>query len=244
MSTKSNNSISVDCVIFGFNDSELKVLLAKYNPKVIINKACVYKLPGRMIFDNESLDMSANKIAVKILGTNNVSIRQMYIFSDPERVSAQEIQWINERYSINSHRVITVAYYGVTRITKPLLSHTSTNGYTWVNVENIKHLPMDHKKILMMAMANLYKDIIYTSMVFDLLPKKFTVRKLQTLYELILGIELDNRNFRKKILGFLSPTGEFEKEVSHKPAEYFTANKRLINAAIKRGERLFYIKNI
>ena len=104
---------------------------------------------------------------------------------------------------------------------------------------------MDHKQILASALAMLCREILQSPIAFELLPRKFTIRELQTLYSAVLGIEIDNRNFRKKILasGFLAPTAEKEQGVAHKPAQYYTFNRSAYKRALKEKLQLGFINN-
>jgi 8-oxo-dGTP diphosphatase len=99
----------------------------------------------------------------------------------------------------------------------------------WVQVDKLPELIFDHNRIIKKALDALRKEIRTEPLCFELLPKKFSIRQMQNLYEAILGEKLDNRNFRKKIkpLEFLLPLSEKEKEVSHKPAQLFKFDKRL-----------------
>lgn len=232
----------MDCVVFGFDGETLKVLLVN---RVYHEGHIDEKLPGRMIFENESLSISAQKILEELTGLDDVYLRQFHIFSDPDRVTGEELRWINEYHGIDTDRVVTVAYYGLVKLNDAIISGTTGNGAHWCDVDSVKKLAMDHKEILSMALSVLYKETITSPVAFELLPKKFTLHQLRVLYSSILGIELDSRNFRKKMIvsGFLSPTGEKEKNVAHKPAEYYTFNKNAYNRAIKAKNKLGFINN-
>ena len=111
-----------------------------------------------------------------------------------------------------------------------MINYTRRQGAVWMNVDDIHNLIMDHMDILSDALTVLQKDILWSPIAFKLLPKKFTVRQLQNLLEAVFGIEIDNRNFRKKLFasGILIETGEMEKNVSHKPARLYTVNKNAV----------------
>lgn len=104
---------------------------------------------------------------------------------------------------------------------------------------------MDHKQILTTALSVLCREMLQSPVAFELLPHKFTIRALQNLYSAVLGIEIDNRNFRKKILssGFLTPTNEKEQGVAHKPARYYTFNRSAYRRAVKEKLKLGFINN-
>ena len=108
-----------------------------------------------------------------------------------------------------------------------MANYTRRQGAVWRNVDDIHHLIMDHMDILSDALSVLQKDILWSPIAFRLLPKKFTVRQLQNLLEAVFGIEIDNRNFRKKLFasGILLETEETEKHVNHKPARLYMLNR-------------------
>ena len=202
MSIQMNQSLSVDCAVFGFNGKSLKVLLIErryYKPDTRLDKL---KLPGAMILENETLPEAA-------------------------------------------YRVVTVGYYALVKLDSRTIAYTTAKGAQWVDVDSIQRLAMDHKAILSAALTVLCREMLQSPVAFELLPRKFTIRALQNLYSAVLGIEIDNRNFRKKILasGFLTPTAEKEQGVAHKPAQYYTFNKNAYKKALKDKLKLGFINN-
>ncbi len=245
MPIQMNQSLSVDCAVFGFNGKTLKVLLIErryYAPDTHLDKL---KLPGAMILDNETLPEAAYRVLEEATGLRDVYLKQMEIFSDPDRVSGEELKWINRHHGIHAERVVTVGYYALVTLDSRIIAYTSAKGARWVDVESIQRLAMDHKRILTSALSVLCREMLQSPVAFELLPRKFTIRELQTLYSAVLGIEIDNRNFRKKILtsGFLTPTSEKEQGVAHKPARYYTFNKNAYKKAVKEKLRLGFINN-
>ena len=113
------------------------------------------------------------------------------------------------------------------KLDQGMINYARRQGAVWVNVDDIHHLIMDHMDILSDALTVLQKEILLSPIAFKLLPKKFTVRQLQNLLEAVFGVEIDNRNFRKKLFasGILVETGEMEVNVNHKPARLYTLNK-------------------
>ncbi len=228
MTVQTNHSLSVDCVVFGFNGQSLKVLLVERRYKATEpGRAKEYKLPGSMILEAETLPNAASRVLAQTTGLRNVFLKQTKIFSDPHRVSGDELQWINDYHKISTNRVVTVGYYALVKLDSQIIEHTTAQGAHWAQVDDVKHLAMDHKQILVDTLSVLCEQITSSPIAFELLPRKFTIRQLQSLYSAILGVDIDNRNFRKKILGsgYLVPTGEREKGVSHKPAEFYIFNK-------------------
>lgn len=245
MSIQMNQSLSVDCVVFGFNGTMLKVLLIerhRYSSDADLGKL---KLPGAMILENETLPEAACRVLEQATGLREVYLKQMEIFSDPGRVSGEELEWINRHHGIRTERVVTVGYYALVKLDSRIVAYTTAKGAQWVDVDSNQRLAMDHKAILSAGLSMLYREMLKSPVAFELLPRKFTIRALQNLYSAVLGIELDNRNFRKKILasGLLTPTDEKEQGVAHKPAQYYTFNRNAYKKAQKEELRLGFINN-
>ncbi len=245
MSIQMNQSLSVDCAVFGFNGQALKVLLIERRYWQSDTHLDRLKLPGAMILENETLPEAAYRVLAEATGLRNLYLKQMDIFSDPRRVSGEELEWINRYHGIQTDRVVTVGYYALVKLDARTIAYTTAKGAQWVEVESIQRLAMDHKRILAAALSHLCREMLQSPVAFELLPRKFTIRELQTLYSAVLGIEIDNRNFRKKILtsGFLTPTSEYEQGVAHKPAQYYTFNKSAYEKALKEKLRLGFINN-
>jgi len=225
--TTLNPHVSVDCVIFGFNDRKLKVLLIE-REKVPMShlKGHKLKLPGNLISEVEDLDISATRTLKELTGLDNIFLKQFGVFSSPERLSPSvDLAWLRRTSGLKVDRVVTVAYYSLIKVAESNVTEKTL----WHPVTELPDLIFDHNKIIMRALEALQKEIRTEPLCFELLPKKFTIRQMQNLYEAILGERLDNRNFRKKIkpLEFLLPLAEKEKEVNHKPAQLFKFDKRL-----------------
>ena len=244
MSPQTNHSLSVDCVIFGFDGHSLKVLLVE---REFVDgrgeKIVDYKLPGNLIFENEDLRTSAYRTLAEYTSTRDIYLRQLHVFSRPDRVSGDELRWLNEYYRVNTTRVVTVAYYSLVKLDSRLSACAADKGARWFDVESVNRLAMDHKTILAQALEMLNRQLMTEPIAFELLSSRFTLRQLQMLYEAILGIEIDNRNFRKKVLssGYIRETGEKEKNVSHKPAAYYTFDKQKYQKDVRQKFRLNFI---
>lgn len=245
MPLEKNTAISVDCSVFGFDGKSLKVLLIRRNYSYDGLSADDLKLPGAMILENETLPEAASRVLAESTGLDNIYLKQTSIFSAPDRVSGKEMEWICRFHGINTKRVVTVGYYALVKLNPGIVCYTSRKGAKWVDVDSIRTLIMDHMEILADALANLQREMTHTPVAFELLPRKFTVHELQSLFEAVTGICIDNRNFRKKILssGLISPTGEYEKNVSHKPAQYYIFNRSVYKKAVKDKFRLNFINN-
>lgn len=238
-----NSSISVDCVIFGFDGASLNVLLIKREQKNGIEDKEDYKLPGSMIYEDETLSQAAYRVLAQTTGLENIYLKQLHVFSDPKRVRGEDLAWLNRFYQINTPRVVTVAYYSLVKLNDRILTYTMREKAKWVDVQSIRSLGLDHKEIVMCALETLSRELMQLHIAFELLPRKITIRQLQNLYEAVLGIEIDNRNFRKKILssGYLIATNEKEQGVAHKPAQYYLFNRAQYEREQKSKFRLNFI---
>ena len=245
MSLQMNQSLSIDCAVFGFDGRSLKVLLVERRYCDSAARLDRLKLPGAMILENETLPAAASRVLAEATGLREIYLKQMEIFSDPDRVRGEELEWINRYHGIRTERVVTVGYYALVKLDARVIAYTDDKGAQWVEVEAIQRLAMDHKQILSAALTHLCREMLQSPVAFELLPRKFTIRELQNLYAAVLGIEIDNRNFRKKILGsgFLAPTGEYEQGVAHKPALYYMFDKAAYKRAVKAKLRLGFINN-
>lgn len=244
MHVQTNQSLSVDCAVFGFDGETLKVLLIE---RPAYNDLDRLKLPGSMILENETLPEAAYRVLEEATGLRkrDLYLRQMEIFSDPNRVEGDELEWIRKKHNIHTERVVTVGFYALLKLNPHLVDYTRSKGAQWVEVEKIQRLAMDHKSILTAGLGYLCREMQQSPVAFELLPRKFTIRALQRLFEALLGIEIDNRNFRKKMLasGFLQATGEKEEGVAHKPAEYYTFDRAAYRRALKAKLKMGFIDN-
>lgn len=200
--------LTVDCVIFGFEENKLKVLLIKSDLKIFQNKL---SLLGDFVRDNEELDDAAYRILRERTGMTNVFLDQVRVFGKPNRHPGG--------------RVVTIAYCSLLNI-----QHHSLNIHDheldWYNYTTIKEFAFDHKEIMEYCHDWLQKRIQEHPLGFNLLPDKFSLRELQNLYEAILGVTLDRRNFRKKFasMDLLIDINEMEQDVSHRPGKLYKFN--------------------
>lgn len=198
-------ALSVDCVIFGFDENKLKVLLIRSDLKKYQSK---WSLLGDLVKPEEDLDNSAYQILKQRTGLSNVYLEQVHTFGKVHRHPAG--------------RVVTVVYCSLINIQSHRLKILA-NELHWHDVESITELAFDHKIILDKCNSWLQKRVQEHPLGFSLLPRKFSLRELQNLYEAILNIKLDRRNFRKKFfaMDFLVDTGEEEQNVPHRPGKLY-----------------------
>lgn len=224
-----NPHISVDCVIFGFSTSQLKVLLIQrdYSDK---NGAPAQdlKLPGDFITTREDLDLAAARTLNELTGLQNIFLKPFALFGKPDRIYKEEdLNWFKETTGNNIQRVVTSAYFALISISESDRDYALKNKASWIDVNQVPELAFDHQDIIKTGLHHLQDALRNEPIGFELLPEKFTIRKLQTLYEVILNCKLDNRNFRKKILKtkYLAQLDEKQAGVAHKPAYYYRFDK-------------------
>jgi 8-oxo-dGTP diphosphatase len=200
-----NIAISVDCVIFGYDEKELKVLLIKSDLEEFSG---LYSLLGDLVRPDEDLETASYRILKERTGLDDVYLEQVQAFGGLERHP--------------SGRVITIAYYSLIDI-KHHKFQIIHNELSWHPVRNIKRLAFDHKVILDACLSRLQEKVMEYPVIFNLLPEKFSLRQLQELYEAILGVELDRRNFRKKmaVKDWLVDIDEMEHDVPHRPGKLY-----------------------
>lgn len=199
-------AISVDCVIFCYDNKELKVLLIKSDLEEFSG---LYSLLGDLVRPDEDLDSASYRILQERTGMEDVYLEQVHTFG-----------------SINRHpsgRVITTAYYSLIDAKHQKL-RLNNNDLHWHPVKSIKKLAFDHKTIVDTCLNRLREQVMDHPVIFNLLPEKFSLRELQELYQAILSIELDRRNFRKKIAikDWLVDLNEMEEDVPHRPGKLYT----------------------
>jgi hypothetical protein len=202
-----NIAVSVDCVIFGYDNKELKVLLIKSDLEEFIG---LWSLLGDLVRPDENLDSAPYRVLKERTGMDDVYLEQVHTFGELGRHP--------------SGRVITAAYYSLIDIKHHKLKLTH-NELHWHKVNDIRKLAFDHKRILDTSLERLREQVMEHPIIFNLLPEKFSLRELQDLYQAILGVDLDRRNFRKKIAhkDWLIDLEEMENDVPHRPGKLYKA---------------------
>lgn len=225
MSDKNFLNISVDCVVFGFDDNQLKVLLIEQE-KLSERHIPMVALPGDHVFIGEDLDDAANRVLQELTGIEGLYLKQFHAFGNPNRTKGEkDAQWLRQVRKNPEAHIVTIGYYSLVRMEDlhPKASSFAKNT-GWVDISEIPELAFDHNEIFEYALDQLRMDAESYHISFELLPKKFTLAQLQQLHELILDKKLDKRNFRKSIkkLDELIPLNEKQKGVYHKPAQLFS----------------------
>lgn len=242
MTPKKILNISVDCVVFGYDTKTktLNVLLVnRYLKCKDTNNILVddYVLTGYHAYEHETLDETASRILKELTGLTGLYKKQFKAFGNPDRLlHEKDLLWI-EHEKFNT-RTITIAYYFLLK-TDDVKLKTNSN---WFPINQLPQLGFDHKKIIMEAYQDLKTKCLVEPIIFELLPNKFTINDIQDLYESILDIEIDNRNFRRKLKSkkYLIPLDEKQIGVSKKPSQLYIFSKEVYEKMFKKN----YLINI
>ncbi len=231
-------NISVDCVIFGFHENELKVLLlqAKY--------AGIWALPGGFILKEEHMDDSAKRILKNRTALDEIYMHQFHVFSRPERstraINQQFLKnvGVEMKYSWMFERFLSVGYTALVDFTKVQPTPDEFDAACeWFNVHTLPDMILDHREILETALEELQINLNYKPIGYNLLPEKFTMPELQRLYETILNKKLDRRNFQRKIMAtkILKKLEDTKKGVAHKAPVLYMFDQENYNKALRVG---------
>jgi 8-oxo-dGTP diphosphatase len=214
-------SVTTDCIIFGFDEGELKILLIERGIEPFKGK---WAIPGGVLQMNENVDECAQRELFEETGLENVYMEQLYTFSDVKR---------------DPHgQVVTIAYYALVKLSKyKVKAGNDAKNAKWFPISEIPPLAYDHNGILEVAFKRLKGKIRYQPIGFELLPDKFTLPDLQKLYETVLEVKIDRRNFRRKIksTGLLIDHQESVKGVPHIGARYFSFDKKKYKELTEHG---------
>lgn len=214
-------SLTVDCVIFGLDDTDLKALLIQRGQAPFEGQ---WALPGGFVHMDETLEEAARRELEEETGVNHVFLEQLYTFGAVKRDPRE--------------RVVTVAYYALVKLSdQRIRASTDARNAAWFAVDDLPKLAFDHIEILETALTRLKNKVRYQPLGFELLPEKFTLTQLQKLYETILERELDKRNFRKKILSMdlLVELDEIEQDVAHRAARLYSFDKKKYEKLAMKG---------
>ncbi len=196
--------ISVDCIIFGFTEGTLKLLIQErpYEPgKGLLS------LIGGFVEVDESIDDAAKRVLAEFTGLDNTYMRQLGAFGDVERDPGE--------------RVVSVVYCALINVNE--YKRTIEGNARWVDIENLPSLCFDHNLMVEKALTKLKENLADEPIGMNLLPKYFTLTQLQTLHECILGTSIDKRNFRRKIMeqGYVVKTNMIDKNTSRRGASLY-----------------------
>jgi 8-oxo-dGTP diphosphatase len=214
-------ALTVDCVVFGLDEGDLKVLLIQRGKAPYRGR---WALPGGFVNMDEKLETAALRELSEETGLGGLFLEQLYTFGDPGRDPRG--------------RTISVAYYALVALAgRTIAAADDAKKAAWFAVSDLPSLAFDHQRILEVAVARLKAKVRYQPIGFELLPARFTLSQLQHLYETILDRKLDKRNFRKKILGMdvLKETAEMETDVAHRAARLYRFDEAKYRRLVKKG---------
>ncbi len=215
-------AVTTDCVVFGFDGTKLKVLLIERGNEPC--KGC-WAFPGGFLDMDETAEEGARRELMEETGLADAYIEQFHTFSALQRDPRE--------------RVITIAYYALVKI-REVRGGDDAASAQWFAMDEIPPLAFDHDHILRVAMQRLRERIHFQPIGFELLPEKFTLKELQLLYEAILGIRFDRRNFAKKMLHFdmIADLGETVWRTPRREARLYSFNLEKYNELKQKGFRL------
>ena len=208
--------VGIDCIIFGFNEGELNLLLLKRNFQPAMGE---WSLMGGFVQQGESVDNAAKRVLAELTGLENVYMEQVGSFGEVERDPGE--------------RVISVAYYALININEYDRELVHQHNAYWVNINELPHLIFDHPQMVKQARELMQQKASTEPIGFNLLPKLFTLSQLQSLYEAIYGEQIDKRNFRKRIaeMDYIEKTDKIDKTGSKRGAALYKFNEKAYRKA-------------
>jgi len=235
MAPLANNHISIDCVVLGFDGSNLRVLLVKRRGEDQAGEYNDMKLPGSLIYQDEDLDEAAMRVLNELTGVKDVPLQQFKAFGSRNRTSNQrDVVWLERAQQAHVERIVTIAYFAIVKLDGPMVRVVDRESAVWMPVKEVGTLAFDHNLIIEEALKAVRREVDNNrSILFDLLPKKFTASQLRLLTEIIYGRSLDVRNFHKKIsqMPYVIPLEERQKGVPHRAARYFKFDRKVYNTS-------------
>lgn len=235
MAPLANNHISIDCVVLGFDGTNLRVLLVKRRGEDQAGEYNDMKLPGSLIYQDEDLDEAAMRVLNELTGVKDVPLQQFKAFGSRNRTSNQrDVVWLERAQQAHVERIVTIAYFAIVKLDGPMLKIVDRESAVWMPVNEVGTLAFDHNLIIEEALKAVRREVDNNrSILFDLLPKKFTASQLRLLTEIIYGRSLDVRNFHKKIsqMPYVVPLDERQKGVAHRAARYFKFDRKVYNTS-------------
>lgn len=208
-----NPALAIDLVVFGYHETDLFVLLLNRKEEPFKDK---WTLPGAFLQMDELFQDTCNRILTTKLGMTNIFLEQLYSFDQLARDPRG--------------RVISVAYYALINPTKfEIVAGNMANDVQWFKTSDIPKLGFDHATLFKKALQRLQSKILYYPVGFELLDETFTMPELHELYETILGISIDRRNFRRKILAseYIISTGTKREGLQNRHPDLYKFNKKL-----------------
>lgn len=226
MHSQSNPNVSVDCVVFGFDGTDLKVLLVERDIRDNLDLSDdTLVLPGDLINESEDLVEAAARVLQDLTGIRKIFLEQINAFGSPDRLTkAKDRVWLEAIRVIPEARVITVGFFALINIKNYKIKPAGFAKHVkWEDYKSVSELGFDHNEILEAGIHKLRNKLYREPVGFELLPERFSLHQLYTLYNEIMGGGIDRRNFRRRMLktGFLQETDEYQAGVPHKPARLY-----------------------
>lgn len=228
--------VSVDCVLVGFDGEQFRVLLVKQVGAPSEGEYNTMKLPGSLIYDEEDLDDAAKRVLNELTGLKNVKLTQFKAYGSKERTrNPKDVMWLEHFHRLGGRkidRIVTVAYLTLVKIDRRFEQLSDKYDACWTPVGEVESLAFDHWQILQDALAHIRRYVEYTpSVMFDLLPRKFTAAQLRTVYQLVYDKVFDVRNFHKKIalMPYVVPLEEKQVGVCHRAARFYKFDRSIYN---------------
>ncbi len=238
---KINNYISVDCVVFGYDSEKLNVLVVE---RTLTNDGNTpdfvpdWTLTGNHVYEDETLKEAATRVVYSLTGISNIYLEQFKTFADPGRLlKPKDQKWLKSVGKDPGQRVVSIGYFALVATQRVTLKWMGRK-VKWASVQEIGALGFDHNHILQQALLALRSKMKHEPIGFELLPEKFTLTQLQTVYEQIFDTRFDKRNFRKKVsrMKYVIPLNEKQKGVPHKPAQLYMFSREVFE---KTNKELF-----
>lgn len=206
--------LSVDCIVFGFDEGKLKILIGKRKMDPGRGEWSLY---GGFVNADESVDDAASRTLFELTGLKRIYMRQIGAFGNVDRDPGE--------------RVVSIAYYALINVNDYDEKLRTSHGAEWMDINEIPQLYSDHNEIVRKARKLMRQKLSHEPVGFRLLPKLFTLTQLQKLYEAVNGEELDKRNFRKRVkdMDFIEKTDLIDKKGSKRGAYLYRFNKRVYN---------------
>lgn len=226
-----NPHVSVDCVVFGFDGEKLKVLLIE---RSITEQNELYndkKLPGSIILNDEDLDDAASRVLTELTGLKNIYLSQFRSFGGPQRTkNPRDILWLENTMQLKIGRIVTVAYVALIKIDRKIQVKYDNTQANWFDLNEVAtmNLAFDHAEIIKNGLEHVRHNLdIEPHLLFELLPRKFTISQLRSLYDTVHQTNSDVRNFQKKVAlwPYVVALDEMEVGVPHRAARLYKYKK-------------------
>ena len=222
--------LSVDCVVFGFHNASLKVLLTK------LNDSELWGLPGGYVLKTENIHSAASRILFERTGASDIYLQQFRVFGDINRSEDFFKDFSDDLW--NKQRFVSIGFYALVDFSKvTLITDDISEACEWRSIAELPEFMMDHQSIFEKALTVLRRQLNHKPIGLNLLPEKFTLPEIQKLYEIILGKKLNRGNFYRKMMRYdiLEKLNETRKGGAHKAPDLYSFDLEKYQSALKNG---------